>query len=129
MQILMIDFHYYRFPEHLSTIESFMQYITERYNSFIPMIQYQTDNCVFPYLIEEDAKTVYVNVAKMREICVEEATILNRETYDSRLKRVIQQKCVDCIHYKEDLEGDNAQGHRERLSLDGECWGYEKKAD
>lgn len=93
------------------------------------MMQYQTANCVFPYLIEEDVKTVYVNVAKMREICVEEATILNRETYDSRLKRVIQQKCMDCIHYEEDLEGDNAQGHRERLSLDGECWGYEKKAD
>lgn len=45
------------------------------------------------------------------------------------LRVVIQQKCVDCIHYKENLEGDNAQGHRERLSLDGECWGYEKKTD
>lgn len=33
------------------------------------------------------------------------------------------------IHYEEDEDGDNLKGHREKLTLDGECWGYEKRAD
>ena len=42
-------------------------------------------------------------------------------------KKVVSEKCVDCVHYQEDAEGDNLKGHREKISLDGECWGYEKK--
>ncbi len=134
MQILKIDYgygdwEYYKFPEHISTIEVFMQYASENYHSFIPMTQYSTENCVFPYLIEEETKTVYVNISKIKIICVTEATILCRKKYDSLLKRVIQQKCVDCENYDMHMEGDNDQGYRDKLSLDGKCWGYLKKVD
>lgn len=128
MQILNIDGSYYQFPETLSTIEAFILYANEHYHSFMPLRQYQTDNCVFPYLIEEETKTVYVNVARMEQLYTEEVTIIpTREAYDKQLKQVVQEKCLDCIHYKEDTDGDNLVGHRDSLSLDGECWMYEKK--
>lgn len=129
MKILEIDFDLYQFPKQISSLEEFMQYATKNYNSFIPMVQYQTENCVFPYLIEEDVKTVYLNVAKMDKICVEDATVLCREEYNARLEKVIKQKCVSCEYYEEDCEGDNIQGHGDMISLDGECLRYEKKAD
>ena len=38
-------------------------------------------------------------------------------------------KCKDCVYYEEDLDGDNMKGHREKLTLDGECWSYQKKEE
>ncbi len=129
MKILEIDFDLYKFPEQISSIEEFIQYADENYNSFIPMVQYQTENCVFPYLIEEEVKTVYLNVAKMDKICAEDATVLCRAEYNARLEKVIKQKCVNCEHYEEDFDGDNIHGHGDMISLDGKCLMYEKKAD
>ena len=37
---------------------------------------------------------------------------------------------IDSATYASDVDNsecDNLKGHREKLSLDGECWGYEKK--
>ncbi len=58
MKILELDYDYYNFPQCITTIEDFIEYINNKYSSFIPMIQYQIDNCSFPYLIEEETKTV-----------------------------------------------------------------------
>jgi len=130
MQILNIDGDYYKFPKNISTIEKFMRFVGEHYNSFIPLTQYQTENCAFPYLIEEETKTVYVNLARVGQIYAEEATVIpTRKEYEDRLRQIIKVKCVDCIHYKEDEDGDNLSGHSEKLTLDGKCWMYEKKTD
>lgn len=129
MQVLNIDNDYYKFPDNISTIEMFMLYLTEHYHSFIPLLQYQMDNCAFPYLIAEETKTVYVNAASIKQVCTEEMTVIpNRKEYDYRLIQVIQEKCINCIHYEEDGDGDNLSGHRDKMNLDGECWMYEKKA-
>ena len=128
MQVLMIDYGCYEFPQNISTLEDFILYANRNYHSFVPLVQYQTDNCTFPYLIAEETKTVYVNFANMQQIHTEEVTIIpTRKEYDDKLKRVVQEKCIDCIHYEEDTNGDNLSGHREKITLDGECWGYEKK--
>ncbi|MCH5190978.1 MAG: hypothetical protein J1F23_02305 [Oscillospiraceae bacterium] len=128
MIVLKIDYDYYKFPQTISTVEAFISYVNEHYHTFIPLIQYQTVNCAFPYLIEEESKTVYVNVAGMEQIYTEEATVIpTRKEYDDRLKRIIQEKCKSCKHYEEDADGDDLSGHRDKLTLDGECWMYEKE--
>ena len=129
MLVLKIDYDYYKLPQTISTIEAFLSYVNEHYHTFIPLIQYQTANCAFPYLIEEETKTVYVNVAGMEQIYAEEATIIStRKEYDDRLKHVVHEKCIHCKHYEEDACGDNLSGHRDKLTLDGECWLYEKES-
>ena len=128
MKVLSLDYVYYKFPQNISNIKEFISYATQHYHSFIPLIQYQTDNCLFPYLIEEDTQEVYVNVAKMYYICVEEATIIpTRKEYDDRLKKIVLEKCVNCENYEEDFDGDNLCGHRNQINLDGKCWRYKKK--
>ena len=64
MKLLEVDYDYYQFPQGITTVKDFVEYITDKYHSFIPMVQYQTENCVFPYLIEEEVREVYLNVAK-----------------------------------------------------------------
>ncbi|MCH5186375.1 MAG: hypothetical protein J1F64_09695 [Oscillospiraceae bacterium] len=119
MKVLNINYEYYKFPQNISDIEEFMLYANEHYHSFIPLIQFKEDNCVFPYLIEEDTKTIYVNLARMGEISAEEVTVIpTRKEYDDKLKHVIREKCIDCEYYEED---DDLSGHRNKLTLDGEC--------
>ena len=128
MLVLHINYDYYKLPQSILSLEGFIQYANQHYSSFIPLIQYQTNNCTFPYLIAEEVKTVYVNVAKVEQICAEEATIIpTRKEYDDRLKCIVREKCMNCQHYEEDANGDNLSGHRDKLTLDGECWMYEKK--
>lgn len=131
MKLLEIDYNYYQFPQGITTVKEFVEHLSDKYHSFIPMMQYQTDDCVFPYLIQEEIIEVYMNVAKIDKFNEVEATVLCRKDYDSLLDKVVKQKCVNCMHFQEeeDSEGDNLKGHRDKISLDGECWGYDKKTD
>ncbi len=127
MKILEIDYDYYYYPQGIFCIEEFIAYANKHYNTFIKLTRFETENCAFPYFISEETKQVYVNIATMEKISEAEVTVLCRLDYDIRLEQVVKQKCIDCVHYEEDNEGDNLKGHREKLSLDGECWGYEPK--
>ncbi len=127
MKILEIDYDYYYYPQGISRIEEFISYANDHYNKFIELTRFETENCNFPYLIKEETKQVYVNVATMEKISEAEVTVLCRLDYDSRLEQIVKTKCVDCVHYEEDMEGDNLKGHRGRISLDGKCWGYQQK--
>lgn len=127
MKLLEIDCRYYKFPAGVNTLEDFISYLSDKYNSFIPMDQYQTDNCVFPYFILDDVKTVYINVSQIDIISETEGEVLSREEYDCRLDRVVRERCVDCVFYEEATEKELLEGHRNMISLDGECIRYEKK--
>ena len=127
MKILEIDYGYYYYPQNISCMDDFIKHVNSNYNSFIKLTHLEMENCVFPYFIMEETKEVYVNVATMNKIMETEITVLPRLDYDIRLEQGVKKKCIDCVHYKEDAEGDNLKGHREKISLDGECWEYEKK--
>lgn len=129
MKILEIDFNYFYYPEGVSCIDDFVKYLNANYNSFVELTELQTVNCHYPYFIKEDTKKHYLNVGNIDGVIEEEVTVLSRAEYEARLNEVAKKKCVTCIHYEEDEDGDNLKGHREKLTLDGECWGYEKRTD
>lgn len=126
MKALEINCEYYCFPQGVSCIEDFVKYANEHYNSFVELVLLESVNCCFPYFIEEEKKQEFVNIATAKSIREAEVTVLSRSDYDLRLQQVINTKCINCIHYEDDTEEDNFKGHRGKLSLDGECWCYEK---
>ena len=127
MKILEIDYDYYYYPQGIGSINAFVELVNKNYNSFIKLIRFETENCAFPYFIKEETKEVYVNVATIEKFSEEEVTVLCRHDYNVRLEQIVKKKCIDCAYYEEDLEGDNLKGHRGKITLDGECYGYEKK--
>lgn len=129
MRILEIDFEYFYYPEGVSGLSEFIEYVNANYNTFISLIQFNTEECVFPYLIKEETKQVYINVSNIDKIKEVNANILCRSDYDKKLEQVVKTKCINCVNYLEDSDGDNMKGHREKLSLDGECWAYEEKGN
>ncbi|MBE6531452.1 MAG: hypothetical protein E7679_05130 [Ruminococcaceae bacterium] len=129
MKILEIDYDYYYYPDGITCIKDFIDYANKHYSSFIELKQFETENCVFPYLIKEDTKKVYINIANLNKIQEVEATVLYRFEYNVRLEQIVEMKCTDCIHYNEDIEEDNLEGHRGKISLDGKCSWYQKKDD
>lgn len=129
MKILELDYGYYYYPQGINCIEEFVNYLNENYNSFFELTLLNTENCCYPYFIEEEVSKVYRNVSNIGEIREVEATVLSRLDYDVRLEQVVKEKCINCVNYEEGKECDNLRGHREKLTLDGECWGYEKKSD
>jgi hypothetical protein len=84
---------------------------------------YSDMNCVAPYFIEEDKKTVYVNFGQVTWIEAIDGKVMLRVEYERRLREVIREKCVTCDHFKGDP--DNLDGHYDTLRLDGYCWRYE----
>ena len=48
MKILEIDYDYYYYPDNITCIKDFIDSVNERYNSFIELTQFETENCVFP---------------------------------------------------------------------------------
>lgn len=126
MKILEIDYDYYCYPQDISCITEFVSYINEHYNEFIEMTRFDTDQCAFPYFIKEDTSQVYINVRSIQKIEETDATVLCRSDYNARLEQVVKSKCIDCVNYEED-ENNNFVGHSDKITLDGYCWGYEKK--
>lgn len=129
MKLLSIDFNYYHYPTNITCIEEFIAYANDHYNSFIELTQFETDNCVFPYFVSEDTARVFINIANIEKISEVEGTVLSRAEYDDRLRSIVEKKCINCIRYEEDSEEDNLEGHRDKISLDGKCYGYHKKED
>ncbi len=130
MKILAIDFDYYYYPQGIDSLREFIDFATERYNSFIELTQFQTDNCSYPYFIKEDTRQIFVNVANINMISEYEVTVLSRAEYNARLERIISEKCVDCENYGGECVLGGTKGlEGGRLSLDGECWSYEKRED
>ena len=131
INVALIDnVQYCKFPKGINNITEFIEFLNENYHSFIELEFLIEEGCVAPFYIEEDLKIEkqYWNPSNIRLVKEAEASILLRWEYEEKLKKVVSEKCVDCVHYQEDAEGDNLKGHREKISLDGECWGYEKKS-
>ncbi len=126
MKIVSIGYDYYELPNGIGSLEDFIKFIERQKGIFIKLKQFQTDECVFPYLVAEDVKDVYLNISKMDIISEEDATILTRVEYDCRLKKVVAEKCIHCSRYSEDCECDNLDGHRGTISLDGFCTLFDK---
>ena len=130
INVALIDnVQYCKFPKGINNITEFIEFLNENYHSFIELEFLIEEGCVAPFYIEEDLKIEkqYWNPSNIRLVKEAEASILRRWEYEEKLKKVVSEKCVDCVHYQEDAEGDNLKGHREKISLDGECWGFEKK--
>lgn len=127
MKVLELDYDFYCYPQGMTCVEDFVAYAKEHYNSFVKLERFDTENCVRPYFIEEDKEIVYLNVARIEQVKEAEITVLPRCEYEARLAAVVAEKCVNCAHYEDDSDGDNMKGHRDKLSLDGECWGFERK--
>ncbi len=127
MKILLVnECDRYCFPRGIETLKEFIKYANLHYSELIPLHMLVSENCVHPYYIEEDIKLFYVNVSKISNITDEEVHILSRSEYEQRLSDLMQSFCVNCVNYEEELDEDNLKGHREKLCLDGSCWGFEK---
>lgn len=130
MKALVFDnFNYYTYPDGITSLEQFAAYANKHFNEFVKMTELCTDNCRAPYFIKEDVKTVYINISQIESIneC-EVKGFLTKKEYEERLKKTVAEKCVHCTHYTESCE-DNLRGHWDTISLDGECYGFERIKD
>lgn len=124
-----IDCDRYLYPEGISTPTEFAAYLERNEGRFIPMQYYSDENCAFPYYIEQDIKTKYLNVSLLKSFEECDITVLPREEYNERLKAVVAATCVHCVN---DMgcgcdECDCGDGVRGRMTLDGKCWGFQRK--
>ncbi len=129
MKVLLLDGIPCMYPEGIDSIEEFIEYANENFSSFIPIIEYVTTECVYPYLVEEDVRERYVNLSLINSIMEDEVEVLTREEYDERLSELRDEICVNCTDYEEDSEGDNLKGHRNHMNLDGYCPYFEPRTD
>ena len=127
MKLLQLDTNYYRFPEGIKTAEDFAEFANNCGQKFVKMTMYSEEHCMEPYFIEEDKKTVWVNLSQITFIEEINGKVMLRVEYERKLREVVRQRCLDCVYFKGDP--DNLDGHYDRLRLDGHCWGYEKKAE
>lgn len=123
MKILKLDYNYFIFPEGIKTVEEFVEFVNSRSPKFIKLTMLSHDNSVAPYFIEEDQKSVYINLSQVNIIEEINGHVMPRNEYECKLREVVREKCMTCIHFEGDL--DNLEGHYGRLSLDGFCWDYE----
>ncbi len=123
------NYNYVKFPEGISNIEEFVEYLNCHYNSFVSLDTIVEKECVAPYFIEDalEIERQYWNPSNIRLVCGAEVYILSRDEYMEKLKKVIAEKCVNCANYSENTCEDDYKSHMEHICLNGECYAFEKK--
>ncbi|MBE6651344.1 MAG: hypothetical protein E7613_08535 [Ruminococcaceae bacterium] len=126
---LINNVQYCKFPDGITNISQFIEFLNKNYHSFVELEFFVEEGCVAPFYIEEDLKTEkeYVNPSNIRYVKESEALILSRAEYEKRLSKVIQDKCIHCVHYSENLCEQDLRPHIEHIDLNGDCYGYGKK--
>ena len=126
---LINNVQYCKFPEGICNIEAFIKYLNENYHSFVELEFLIEEGCVAPFYIEEDLKTEkqYWNPSNIRLVKEAEVFILRRWEYKEKLEKVIQEKCINCIHYSDNVCDEDYKSFIENIDLNGECYGYEMK--
>ena len=118
---------YFKFPDGVDNIKDFINYLNKTQDKFVELEVFIDDGCVAPYFIEEKTEKQYWNTSLMRCITEAECFIYTKDEYDEKLKEVIAKKCVNCANYTEDVCEMDFDSHREHISLNGECYGFEAK--
>lgn len=121
------NIYYCKLPQGINTIPEFIMYLNTHYHSFFELEFYIQQNCVAPYFISDATETQYINTDHIRLVKEEEIFILSQKEYEEKLKEVISEKCIHCVHYSEDVCKQDFTAHNEHISLDGECYSFEKK--
>lgn len=132
MKVLLFDYNrYIMYPEGISSLEQFIDYANKHFNEFVKLTELCTDNCCEPYFIKEDVQTAYINLSTVEKISEYEIkAILPKEEYKKRLKKILAEKCVHCTSYTELPDPDeNLRRHWSKISLDGECYGFDPKKE
>ncbi len=118
--------NYCRFPEGIADIREFVRYLNEHGHSLVELELFREETCIAPYFLEGKTAVEYWNPALMRCVTVAEITLCTEEEYTERLKMVIAEKCVHCIHYQQDVCDEDFRPFREHIDLDGWCVSFEK---
>lgn len=122
--LLLNGCEWYVYPEGTDGLDAFMEAFGRK-DGFIPLNRLSVDVCLAPYFIESEIRRVYVNLRQVQTVEEDEIFLLpDRDAYDARLAEVAERVCVGCAHYEEERQGDNLEGHRDKLSLDGSCFLY-----
>lgn len=123
------NYYYCKYPDSISNMDEFIEYLNNRHNAFVKLEFYIEKNCVAPFFIEGNTEIHYLNVSNMRFVKEEEISILSEEEYAEKLKAVIAEKCVHCVYYSENVCEEDNESHSEHISLDGVCYGFERKSE
>ena len=107
------------------SMDKFVQYLQERYNSYVTLKKYSDVNCNPPYFIAEETEDVTFSVSGIEKIREVEITVLEKAEYIRRLEKVIAEKCVHCRSY--DDEDDIAHMDSFSINLDGYCPSFDPK--
>ena len=126
--VLINNIHYCKLPKDIENIEAFIELLTEKHNSFVLLEAYEETGCVAPYFVESELKTEaqYWNVSHIRVVKEEEIILLRKYEYEEKLNKIIQEKCVKCIHYSDDKCKQNDVSIYEQIDLNGKCYLYEE---
>lgn len=129
MKVLVInDCDYYLYPDSSMSLEDFVKYANTHMGRLVPMIMLKEEKCSHPFYIEEEKKLYYLNPSKIETVTEEEVTVLSRMEYNKRLQTLINDVCMNCVSYEEDMEND-CEGIREKMCLDGKCWDFVSAED
>ena len=116
IKLLQLDSNYYRFPEGIKTADEFAEYANNSGQKFVKLTLYSGEHSVEPYFIEEDKRTIWVNLSQITYIEEIDGEVLPRIDYECRLRQVVREKSLVCVNFRSNPD-----------DLDGRCWNYEKR--
>lgn len=111
------DENYYLVPKEYANFNQFKASLVP--NSTIALQCLKQNNCLAPYFVEEEIENVILMIKDPTRIFKVEITILTREKYDEKLRKLVKKTCVGCKRYGNDF--NDLTGHHQELTLDNVC--------
>lgn len=112
---------YYLVPEEYKSFSEFYSYIKSRKNTKLKASRLNEIKCMVPYFDSGEITEIQISISGDDEIFEAQVELLTASEYHDRLAKVVQGYCAGCLHFIDDGNYDELNGHHEEISLDSTC--------
>ena len=112
--------NFYSLPNGIDSVSMLVEYAEKNQVAEFKVTNFNPKDCIYPVFISENFFEETITISSSAKLYEKEIAVATKKEYDEMLEKIINIKCVHCVHYREHKK-DDLESYRHNISVLGRC--------